>query len=139
VDTRPFQRHDAARDALVALAHDVMCTEPSNLVASGNTRAWLTARDAARATVGIAAWVARKVGVDGMQERMAILVRHELAWSTNLHDMPISFDGGVDEQVALIATVVSGLIPVFGARSLRSALAFWATERDPSVWQQIAA
>lgn len=138
VETQPFQKHDDDREALAALAHDVLCSPATPVLDRADLRA-LTARDAARAMIGVAGWVARRVGVDAMQERMSLLVRHEPAWETNLHDMPVGYDGRVDEYVALIAVVVSGLLPLFGVARVRSAMAFWATERDSSVWQQIAA
>jgi len=134
MSTQPFHKHDE-RDDLLALGSDVMASPASSSLAV------LTARDAARALVGVAGWVSRRVGVDGMQERMGMLVRHAGAWTAEgcLHDIPVQYDGRVDEHLALIAVVASGLWTLFGPSKLRSAMAFWATERDSAVWQQLAA
>lgn len=129
--TQTFHKHDE-RDDLLAMASDVF-TSPASPVLS------MTARDAAKALVGVAGWISRRVGVDGMQERMGLLARHGKAWSSDFSDLPTGIDGRVDEHVLLIAVVASGILPLAGAARVRAAMAFWATERDASVWQQVAA
>jgi hypothetical protein len=129
MSTQPFHKHDD-RDDLLALASDVTASPASPWSST-------TARDVARTLVGVAAWVSSKVGVDGMQERMALLVRHEPAWQSGLGNLPTQSDGTVDELVALIAVIATSFL--FEPKKLRSAMAFWATERDVSVWQQVAA
>lgn len=129
-----FHKHDD-RDDLLALASDVYAS-----VDGSHTQ--LTARDAARALVGVAGWVSLRVGIDGMQDRMAQLVRHAPAWESGaaaLHDLPTQYNGYCDELLALIAVVASGFVSLFGIHKLRAAMAFWATERDASVWQTLAA
>lgn len=132
MSTLPFHKHDE-RDDLLALASDVYVSPASE------TAKDLTARDVARLLVGPIGWVTSKVGVDGMQERVAKLVRHAPLWSSGMGQMPLEVDGKVDELTALIAVCASGLYQLVGADKLKSAMAFWATERDASVWQQIAA
>lgn len=100
----------------------------------------LSARDAARALCGLAGWIANQRGVAGMQRAMAELARYEHAWSSKgpLRALP-HHNGRVDESVVCIAAAASTLVPFFGAGALRSAMAFWAVESDPSVWQLVAA
>lgn len=130
MSTQPFHKDDE-RDDLLALASDVTSSTLSTFS--------LTARDAARALVGVVGWATRSVGIDGMQERMALLVRHKDAWSSGLRDLPTGYDGRVDEHIVMIAVFASGLMPLMGVGNLRAAMAFWATERDAAIWQQVAA
>jgi len=130
VVTAAFRKNDEIDD-LLALSADVMSSGPVTTHA-------LTAREAARALVGVVGWVSRQTDVLTMQEAMAALARHTPAWEHNFASFPIRHDGLVDRNVALIACVCSGLVRLFGARSLRSAVAFWATETDAAVWQTVA-
>jgi hypothetical protein len=51
--------------------------------------------------------------------------------------LPTQYNGAVDENIVLVAVIVSSLERAFGAQNLRSAMAFWATERDPATWQAV--
>ena len=120
------------RDDLLALASDVAASLPC-AYRQGN------ARDAARALAGLASWIANRTSVERMRQCMAALVRHPAAWrhTALMRDLPTQYDGFVDEWVALLAVVSSSLAPAFGVVNLRSAMAFWATERDPAQWQAL--
>jgi hypothetical protein len=131
MSTAAFHKHDD-RDDLLALASDVTSSLPC-AYRQGN------ARDAARALAGLAGWVANRTSVVRMQECMSALVRHPGAWRHGavMRDLPVQYNGLVDEHVALVAVVASSLAPAFGVVNLRSAMAFWATERDPAAWQAL--
>jgi hypothetical protein len=53
--------------------------------------------------------------------------------------LPAQYDGRVSEPIQLIAVVARSLLPIAGAENVRAALAFWASEDDPAIWQRIAA
>lgn len=134
--TDTFPKHDDDRDDLLALAADVM-TSP---IATAHPP--VSAREAARALVGVVGWVVRRYGVLAMQRAMADLARHDLAWKTAFRSLPTNGTGRtgrIDEELALIASVASGLLPLLGAAPMRAAVAFWATEQDPAIWQSVAA
>ena len=99
-----------------------------------------SARDAARALVGIAGWLTRAKSLPAMQKAMGELAAYAPAWDPTapLRALPV-VHGRVDEAVVALAAVSSSLVPFFGAKSLRAAMAFWATENDASVWQAMAA
>ena len=99
----------------------------------------LSARTAAAVLAGIVGLVSRKWSTDVMQETCAELVRHDAAWITSFGSLPPGVDGSVTEATQLVAVVARGLLPLAGAENLRAALAFWASENDPAVWNQIAA
>jgi hypothetical protein len=103
----------------------------------GNTG--MSARTAAAVLAGIVGLVSRKWSTDVMQETCAALVRHDAAWSKSFVELPAGIDGRVTEATQLIAVVARGLLPIAGAENLRCALAFWASESDPAVWNEIAA
>lgn len=121
-------------DDLLALSADVMSSAPAT------TKPVMTAREAARAIVGITGWVSRRSGQNAMQKAMADIARHVDAWrpASPFHSLPTRYDGRVDENVVLISCVISSLVPLFGLGPLRAAVAFWATENDPAIWQSIA-
>lgn len=128
-DTAPYWKEDI--EDLLARAHDVIVAPPAR-----NDR--LTAREAAYALAGVMSWIHHVSGVDVMQRAAASVARHDAAWKSDLARLP--HDGGrVDKDVALIATVARGLLDLAGETNLRSAMSFWATETDPSVWQSLAA
>lgn len=130
--TAEFHKHDSLEDDLLALACDVPTSAPCQ-------REHGSARDAARAIAGLVSWVANRVGVVRMQEVMAELARHVDAWRPGnfMRDLPTGYNGMVDEHVALVAVVTSSLVHAYTPASLRSAMAFWATERDPAQWQLV--
>lgn len=118
---------------LVALA-----TEVTTSVSSPATSR--SARDAARALIGVAGWISRAKSLPAMQKAMGDLAAYAPAWdaAAPLRALPV-VHGRTDEAVVAIAAVTSSLVPFFGAKSLRAAMAFWATETDASVWQAMAA
>ncbi len=125
--------HTRTDNALLAMAADVTASLPC-AYRPGNPR------DAARAMMGIAAWVLNRIGLDAMQSRMGEIARHDPAWTGTafMRSLPTGPDGRVDEYIAMIATVAAPLIAMHGATNLRSAMAWWATERDAAAWQAIA-
>lgn len=130
--TAEFRKHDDLSD-LMAMASDVDTSVPSRFMPG-------TARDAARALAGLASWVANRTGVIRMQECMATLARHQGAWRRGadlMRDLPVGFDGKVDEYVALIAVVSSSLSHAYTPGALRSGMAFWAVEHDAAAWQKV--
>lgn len=98
----------------------------------------LSARSAAAVLAGIVGHISRKWSADLMQETCAEIVRHEMAWKTSFGNLPVDVSGGVTEATQLLSVVARGLLPLSGADNLRAALAFWASETDPAVWNQIA-
>lgn len=134
MSTATFRKHDE-RDDLLALGADVHTSAPAT------ARPILTAREAARALVGVIGWVSHRSSTLEMQDLLAQLVRHDPAWEPGamFRALPLRYDGRVDELMALVASVASGLVPLFGVGPLRAAMAFWATETDPAIWQTVAA
>ena len=98
----------------------------------------LSARSAARLLFGAIGLATARHGVDEMQRACAELVRHDAAWTTKFGTLPRGPDGTVSEALSLIASMARGILPMAGAEHLRAALAFWASERDPAVWRQMA-
>lgn len=99
----------------------------------------MSARTAAAVLTGIVGHISRKWSVDVMQQTCADLVRCDDAWRNSFVQLPAGIDGRVTEATQLVAVVARGLLPLAGAENLRAALAFWASEDDPAVWNQIAA
>jgi len=99
----------------------------------------MSARTAAAVLAGIVGLVSRKWSTDVMQESCAGLVRHDAAWAQSFVELPAGIDGRVTEATQLIGCVARSLLPIAGAENLRAALAFWASESDPAVWNEIAA
>lgn len=99
----------------------------------------ISARTAARCLSGVIRLVADRHSVDAMQRACADLVRCDAAWDTRFGTLPRGWDGQVPEAIELIAVVARGILPLAGSTNMRAALAFWATEDDPSVWQRVAA
>lgn len=103
-------------------------------------RETMTARQAARVLTGIAAWITQRSrgGAEQMRHAFYTLAAHDKAWTSEFKHLP-NAGGVVDEHVVLLAVLCSSMIPDFGLRNVRSAVAFWATETDPSVWMDVAA
>lgn len=99
----------------------------------------MSARTAAAVLAGVASFISRKWTVELMQRTCADLVRYDDAWRTSFGILPAGVDGFVTEATQLVAVVARGLLPLAGAENLRAALAFWASEDDPAVWNQVAA
>lgn len=97
----------------------------------------LSARSAARLLFGAVGLVSARYGVAEMQAACAELVRCDVAWSTKFGTLPRRTDGSVPEAVSMIAGMARGILPMAGPLHLRAALAFWASERDPSVWRSM--
>jgi len=98
----------------------------------------LSARTVARILSGIVHVVSGRYGMDAAQRACADLVRCDLAWSTRFGHLPVT-DGVVPEPVSILATASRGLLCIAGDRSVRAAMAFWASESDPYVWQRVTA
>jgi len=99
----------------------------------------ISSRTAARVLSGIIGHVVRTWGVDVMQSACAQLARNEPTWDLgrpNLVSLPLE-NGEVTEPVKLIALVAHGILPLAGAKNVRDALSFWATEDDSGVWTRI--
>lgn len=118
---------------------DLMDRARSVTDAPANDTSTMSARTAAACLSGIVGLVSRRFGVDAMQRTCAELVRYQTAWSTSFGLLPIGHDGEVSESTQLVAVVARSLLPLAGAANLRDALAFWAIESDPAVWNRIAA
>lgn len=99
----------------------------------------MSARTAAACLSGIIGLVSRKWSVDVMQQTCAEVVRCRDAWATSFGLLPAGYDGRVTESTQLIAVVARSLLPLAGAEAVRDALAFWASEDDPAIWQAVAA
>lgn len=93
----------------------------------------LSARSTTKALSGAVAYVANRYGRDAMQRACVDLVRHQASWRTSFGKLPISHQGTAPEPIAVIAALCRGILPLAGARNLKSALSFWASEDDPSV------
>jgi len=128
-----FRKNDELEE-LLAMSSDVATSPPVICRAA-------TAREAARALVGLVGWISQRSGAQAMQAAMVALASHNEAWDPSrgplFRSLP-AVNGQTDVNVAMIATILSGLVPQFGVRALRSACAFWATEADPAVWQAVA-
>jgi hypothetical protein len=109
----------------------------SVLTAPATGSGTVSARTAAACMAGIVSLVSRRFSVDVMQRACADLVRHA-GWDTNLQTLA-GHDGVVTEPLQLIAVVARSLLPLAGPDNLRAALAFWASEDDPAVWNRVAA
>lgn len=102
----------------------------------------LSANGAALCFLGVLRRLAEAYGIDAMQYACATIVRHGPAWRTMMRHLPIpadrlgppgSFDPGLTvTSIAMIAMVARGVMEVAGADNTRAALAYWASERDPS-------
>lgn len=114
---------------LKARAHEVTATDLG-------TQPCLSARTVARLLSGIVHVVAGRYGMDVAQRACADLVRCEAAWTSRFGTLPV-VDGVVPDPISILATASRGLMTIAGACRLRSAMAFWASESDPYVWQGV--
>lgn len=108
------------------------------LTAPPSSSGAMSARTAAACLSGIVGMVSRRWSVDIMQRVCADLARHVVAQG-GFGQLPAGHDGVVSEPIQLIAVVSRSLLVLAGAENLRAALAFWASEDDPAVWNQVAA
>ena len=120
-------------DDLLARATDVMVSLAPGEVAG----ATVGAREAARALLGIVYHLQGKHGLAVVQRTCADLARCDEAWQSNMTTFPRELTE--DRPLRLVAVVCAGLLKVATRDSVRSALAFWATENDPAIWQSVAA
>lgn len=95
----------------------------------------LTARVVAQCLSGVIRMVALEHGATRMHQACAAIAACDRAWDTSLRDLP--FGSGAAELT--LACAVRGFFPVATVTALRAALAYWATEFDPSEWQRLAA
>lgn len=109
------------------------------MLTSYEAQVGLSARQVARCMSGVVALIARQVGAYAMQRACAELVRDPRAWATGLCELPRRPDGQVDLSIDQLAAVARGLLAVCSEDTMKSALAFWAIESDPAVWQRVAA
>lgn len=114
---------------LRACAHDVM---------THTTVQSIHARSVAQCLSGVMGLAVRRFSLDVVQSACAELARHKRSWETTLGDLPRGADGRVSEPVEMLAATCRGLYPLAGVQGVRSALAFWACERDPAVWRSLA-
>jgi len=98
----------------------------------------LSARTAARLLFGAVGLSAGQYGLDETQNACAELVGSAEAWRTKFRVLPRLPDGTVPPALMLIAVMARGILPLAGPEALRAALAFWASERDPEVWREMA-
>lgn len=96
----------------------------------------VSARQAAAILAGICGFVARRSSVDAMQQACATLARMKVM---DFGKLPTGFDGRVAEEISLIASVARSVRSLAGDDAVRAALAFWASEDDPAIWNQVAA
>lgn len=96
----------------------------------------VSARQAAAILSGVCGLVARRTSVDEMQRTCAQLARMAPLCFGRL---PTDHTGRVTEAMALVAATARAILPLAGESNLKAALAFWASEDDPAVWNQIAA
>lgn len=106
---------------LLANASDVMVERPIAAVHD------LSAKQAARALMPMVGYVNMHFGQDAQQRACAELARAKI-WDSRLSD---------DQATILLCVAATGLEHLSGAKNLRAALAFWATESDPTVWQSV--
>lgn len=100
--------------------------------AARDTGMLLTAREAARCLAGVVQFVSLQHGVAVMQRACANLAASDDAWRSRA-------DGAVGEAQWTIAVVARGISDLCRPNALASALAFWASERDPAEWSRVAA
>lgn len=93
-------------------------------------------RECARVMLGVVSYVQRAYSLEEMQASCADLARDDRAWKSSLRDLP-SEGGIVKQSTFLIAVTCAGLLGIANEAAIRSALAFWATETDPSTWQTL--
>lgn len=118
-----------ANQDLHAHAEAVMGLQPADVR--------LSPRAVARCLSGVMALVCRTSTVYVMQRACALLVRDDEAWSSNLFVLPRT-NGRVDPVLEQIAVVARGILPSCSPEAMKSALAFWAVESDPAVWQRVS-
>lgn len=99
----------------------------------------LTAFQAARSMLGIIGIMTEAFGADGMRAACAELARCDAAWATQFRELPRDSNAQTLEPSRFLARAARGLLLTAGAANLRAAISFWATERDPAVFQQVAA
>jgi hypothetical protein len=107
-------------------------------VATNGAEPRMSARAAARCLSGVVSHVARQWSRDVMQRACAEIVRCDPAWQTSFRVLP-RVDGDLVQAIELITVIARGILPLAGVESMRCALAFWATEEDPAVWQSVVA
>lgn len=107
-------------------------------VSTPTDRQALEARSIAQCMSGVIGLAVRRFSLEAVQHACAELARHTRAWETRLGDLPRGTDGRVTPLVELIAAAARGFFPLSGSDTLRSALAFWASESDPAVWMSLA-
>jgi hypothetical protein len=92
----------------------------------------VSARQAAAILSGICSLVSRRWTVDTMQRACAALARMK---PFTFAVLPADVNGVPSDPVQLVAVVARSILPMAGEANLRAALAFWASEEDPAVWQ----
>lgn len=111
--------------------HDPKIRDLSRNVDLRSPEQRLTSRSAAKLLYGAVSLVAQRYGLQAMREACASLAGCDKAWASHLRDLPAG-DG-----VEVIAIVARGILLMSGPADLRSALAFWASERDPAIWCRV--
>jgi hypothetical protein len=73
-----------------------------------------------------------------MQRACAVLALDERVWSSCLAVIPREEDGTIDPAIEMFVVIGRGVMGAASLDTLSSALSFWASESDPTVWQEIA-
>jgi hypothetical protein len=105
---------------------------------SSPARVGFGAREVARILSGVAHTCARRFGTERMQRACAVLVLDERVWSSCLAVIPREEDGTIDPAIEMFVVIGRGVMGAASLDTLSSALSFWASESDPTVWQEIA-
>lgn len=99
----------------------------------------ISARATARCLVGVVQLLVGRFGTDEMRRACAALACDATAMTTKLVELPRGATGAVDESILILGSIARGILPLAGVANLRSALSFWASERDAAVMQRVAA
>lgn len=99
----------------------------------------MSALQAARCLLGIVNIMAEIYGTNRMQAACFTLAKFDASWFTRFRVLPSDNNGQTLEPERFLAHASRGILLTAGADNLRSAMSFWAVERDAAVFQQVAA
>lgn len=98
----------------------------------------MSAHHAARCMLGIINIMVEIYGAEATRLACADLVRCDASWDTRFRELPRDTNAQTLEITRFLAHASRGILLAAGPDHLRSALSFWATERDAAVLQRIA-
>ncbi len=98
----------------------------------------LSPRAVARCLSGVVSLVSRQWSVYEMQRVCAQLVRDASVWSSGFAVLPRERDGRINPALEQVAVIARGILPSCDVDAMKAALAFWAVESDPAVWQRVS-